>query len=114
MGMFGLVIAFAPAIGPSLSGWLVDQFHWKSVFYVVFPIAVLVIIGAFFLLRNVTEQSHPKLDVLSIILYTFGFGGLLYGFSVAGDTGWGSYQVIIPLIVGRITLVMFILLQMKL
>jgi len=114
MGMFGLVIAFAPAIGPSLSGWLVDQFHWKSVFYVVFPIAVLVIVGAFFLLRNVTEQSHPKLDVLSIILSTFGFGGLLYGFSVAGDAGWGSYQVIIPLIVGSITLVMFIIRQFKL
>src|SRR5690625_7566649 len=100
MVMFGLVIAFAPAIGPSLSGWLVDQYHWKSVFYVVFPIAVLVIIGAFFLLRNVTEQSHPKLDVLSMILSTFVFGGLLYGFSVVEDSGWGSSQVILPVIVG--------------
>src|SRR5699024_1908261 len=41
MGIFGLVIAFAPAIGPSLSGWLVDQFPWRSVFYVVLPIAII-------------------------------------------------------------------------
>src|SRR5690625_2155017 len=87
MGMFGLVIAFAPAIGPSLSGWLVDHFPWRSVFYVVLPIAIINIVAAYFLLKNITEQSHPKLDVLSIILSTFGFGGLLYGFSVAGDAG---------------------------
>lgn len=114
MGMFGLVIAFAPAIGPSLSGWLVDQFPWRSVFYVVLPIAIITIIGAYFLLRNVTEQSDPKLDILSIILSTFGFGGILYGFSVAGDAGWSSYQVIISLIVGVITLIFFILRQLKL
>src|SRR5690625_7842455 len=45
MGMFGLVIAFAPAIGPSLSGWLVDQFPWRSVFIVVLPIAIINIIA---------------------------------------------------------------------
>src|SRR5699024_6348427 len=44
MGLFGLVISFAPAIGPSLSGWLVDQFPWRSVFYVVLPIAIINII----------------------------------------------------------------------
>src|SRR5699024_11151945 len=45
MGIFGLVIAFAPAIGPCLSGWLVYQFHWRSVFYVVFLIAIIDIIA---------------------------------------------------------------------
>src|SRR5690625_1376231 len=56
MGMFGLVIAFAPAIGPSLSGWLVDHFPWRSVFYVVLPIAIINIVAAYFLLKNITEQ----------------------------------------------------------
>src|SRR5690625_4378476 len=54
MGLFGLVIAFAPAVGPSLSGWLVDQFPWRSVFYVVLPIAIINIIVAYFILVNVT------------------------------------------------------------
>src|SRR5699024_8068278 len=63
MGMFGLVIAFAPAVGPSLSGWLVDQFPWRSVFYVVLPIAALNIIAAYFLLKNVTKLKNPRVDI---------------------------------------------------
>ncbi|PWA05293.1 MFS transporter [Pueribacillus theae] len=113
MGMFGLVIAFAPAIGPSLSGWLVDQFPWRSVFYVVLPIAIADIIVAYFILKNVTEQTFPKVDVLSIILSTFGFGGLLYGFSMAGDTGWGSMHVLLSIGIGAVSLFFFIRRQLK-
>src|SRR5690625_2465675 len=114
MGMFGLVIAFAPAIGPSLSGWLVDQFPWRSVFYVVLPIAIINIIAAYFILRNVTEQSSPKVDVLSIILSTFGFGGLLYGFSIAGTAGWMSLSFALSMVIGTISLFVFIRRQLKL
>lgn len=114
MGMFGLVIAFAPAIGPTLSGWLVEQYPWRSLFYVIFPIIVIDFIVAYFILKNVTEQRNPKVDVLSIILSTLGFGGLLYGFSTAGSTGWVSEQVIISMVVGLCSLVLFITRQSKL
>jgi len=114
MGMFGLVIAFAPAIGPSLSGYLVDQFPWRSVFYVVLPIAIINIIAAYFLLKNITEQTNPKVDFLSIILSTLGFGGLLYGFSVAGNSGWLSLNVGISMVVGVVALYFFITRQLKL
>ncbi|CQR47253.1 Multidrug export protein EmrB [Paraliobacillus sp. PM-2] len=114
MGMFGLVIAFAPAIGPTLSGWLIDQFPWRSLFFVILPIVIIDIIVAYFILKNVTERKFPKLDSLSIILSTFGFGGLLYGFSIAGNTGWSSWPVVISLIVGAISLSTFILRQSKL
>lgn len=114
MGMFGLVIAFAPAIGPTLSGWLVDQFHWRSVFYVVLPIAIINIVGAYIFLKDVTEQRDIKVDVTSIILSTIGFGGLLYGFSIAGNVGWGSIQVYGTMIIGAISLFFFITRQLKL
>lgn len=114
MGLFGLIIAFAPAIGPSLSGFLVDQFPWRSVFIVVLPIAVIDIIAAYFLLRNVTELKNPKVDVVSIILSTLGFGGILYGFSVAGDTGWLSWQVLLTVIGGGLILYFFITRQLRL
>lgn len=114
MGMFGLIIAFAPAIGPSLSGYLVDHYPWRSVFYVVLPIAIVILIAAYFLLKNVTEQTNPKMDYLSIVLSTFGFGGLLYGFSVAGNVGWLSPNVVISFIIGAVTLFWFINRQLKL
>lgn len=114
MGTFGLVIAFAPAVGPSLSGWIVDKFPWQTLFYMMLPIAIIVFIIAYFLLDNVTERTFPRLDVLSIILSSIGFGGLLFGFSVAGDLGWSSPQVIWSLIVGAISLVIFIWRQLKL
>lgn len=114
MGMFGLVIAFAPAIGPTLSGWLVDQFPWRSVFFVVLPIAIVDIIVAYFILKNVTKRTFPKVDVLSIILSTFGFGGLLYGFSTAGSDGWASVQVILSISVGLVALTFFIRRQFQL
>lgn len=114
MGLFGLVIAFAPAIGPSLSGFLVDHFPWRSVFYIIIPIAIIVIITASFLLKNITEQTNPPVDILSIILSTLGFGGILYGFSIAGNVGWTNIQVVVGLIVGGIALSIFIIRQLKL
>ncbi|CDQ18557.1 drug resistance transporter, EmrB/QacA subfamily [Halobacillus karajensis] len=114
MGMFGLVIAFAPAIGPTLSGWLVEQFPWRSLFFVILPIAIADIIVAYFILKNVTKQTFPKVDPISIILSTFGFGGILYGFSVAGSASFFSNEVLISLAVGAVTLTLFITRQMKL
>ncbi|WP_106589486.1 MDR family MFS transporter [Salsuginibacillus halophilus] len=114
MGMFGLVISFAPAIGPTLSGYLVEQFPWRSLFYVVLPIVVIDLILAYFILKNVTNRTFPKLDRLSIVLSTGGFGGLLYGFSIAGGLGWGSAQVVVSLSLGAVTLTWFILRQLKL
>ncbi|MCT2535139.1 multidrug efflux MFS transporter [Aquibacillus koreensis] len=114
MGLFGMVIAFAPAIGPTLSGWLVENYPWRSLFYVIIPIAVIDFILAYFLLKNVTKRSFPKVDVLSIILSTFGFGGILFGFSSAGDAGWGSWHVMLSIIVGIVSLILFITRQFRL
>ncbi|WP_341636598.1 MDR family MFS transporter [Staphylococcus casei] len=114
MGLFGLVIAFAPAIGPTLSGVLVEHLSWRSVFYVVLPIAIVIIITSFFLLKNVTETTNPKLDITSVILSTLGFGGLLYSFSTVGEAGWASITFIAPLAIGIISLVTFIRRQLKL
>ncbi|SFE36103.1 MDR family MFS transporter [Alteribacillus iranensis] len=114
MGFMGLVISFAPAIGPTLSGFMVDHFHWRTLFYIVFPISVIDIIFAYFVLKNVTEQHFPKVDVLSIILSTLGFGGILYAFSSAGNLGWGSLPVVITMTIGLISLFFFSIRQLRL
>lgn len=114
MGMFGLVISFAPAIGPTLSGWFIDIYPWRGLFYMLLPIVVIDLIVAYFILRNVTEKTNPKLDMTSIVLSTLGFGGLLYGFSAAGNSGWLSLMVILPIIIGAVSLYMFIKRQNRL
>ena len=70
-------------------------------------------IVAYFILKNITKQTYPSVHIPSIILSTLGFGGLLYGFSVAGDAGWLATETIISIVVGSITLFFFIRLQLR-
>ncbi|WP_186580729.1 DHA2 family efflux MFS transporter permease subunit [Aquibacillus kalidii] len=114
MGMVGLVISFAPAIGPTLSGYIVENYPWRVMFLVILPIIILDIIFAYYAMKNVTKQTYPKVDFLSIVLSTLGFGGLLYGFSSAGNIGWGRAEVVISLIIGLICLGFFVSRQLRL
>ncbi|AXF57585.1 MDR family MFS transporter [Salicibibacter kimchii] len=108
MGMVGLVIAFAPAVGPTLSGYLIEHFHWSILFWIIFPLSVLNIIVAYRVLKNVSFTRDPKLDIFSVILSTLGFGGLLYGFSFAGTYGWADPNVLLPMSLGLVTLGLFV------
>lgn len=113
MGLVGIVIAFAPAVGPTLAGWIVDTWGWHVIFRAIAPLAALVILCGALFLRNVGEVTHPKLDGLSIIYSTLAFGGLLYGFSAAGSYGWLSPLTIIPLIIGTVVLVVYVKRQLS-
>ncbi|NRD76227.1 multidrug efflux MFS transporter [Bacillus sp. BRMEA1] len=114
MGLFGLVFIFAPAVGPTLSGWLLEHYDWRMLFHLVSPIAVIILLIAVFLLKDKKGKVDLRLDFLSLLLSSVGFGGLLYGFSSAGDKGWDSPQVYMTIIVGAISLVLFIFRQFKL
>ena len=112
MGMFGLVMFTAPAIGPTLSGWIVEHYSWRTLFEIILPFAILTIIFAFIKLKNITPNTSVKLDVFSLILSSIGFGGLLYGFSSAGDKGWGAPIVYGTIVIGAISLLTFIIRQL--
>ena len=114
MGIFGLVMVAAPAIGPTLSGWIVENYDWRLLFEMIIPFAVISVILAIWKLGNVMETRPVTLDYLSIVLSTIGFGGLLYGFSMAGTAGWDAAQVYVTIIVGAIALVLFIIRQLRL
>ncbi|MFF2016813.1 DHA2 family efflux MFS transporter permease subunit [Paenibacillus sp. NPDC058177] len=107
MGMVGFAIIFAPAIGPTLAGYIMEHYSWRTMFYGMIPLAVIVIAIAFIYLKNVAERKYPKLDVWSIILSTIGFGTVLYGFSSAGSKGWSSTEVVLSIVVGVISLILF-------
>lgn len=114
MGVFGLILMAAPAIGPTLSGWIIEHYDWRMLFHFVTPIAVIVLLIGFFLLKDKKDKVDIRLDLFSLLLSSVGFGSILYGFSSAGNKGWDSPQVYVTIIVGVISLVAFILRQSKL
>ncbi|AOV08935.1 DHA2 family efflux MFS transporter permease subunit [Sporosarcina ureilytica] len=113
MGIFGLVMFTAPAIGPTLSGWIIEHYSWRTLFGLVLPFAVFTLIYAIFKLRNITPNREVSLDLFSLVLSSIGFGGLLYGFSTAGDKGWSSPFVYGTIVVGALALLLFIVRQLK-
>lgn len=113
MGIFGIVIAFAPAIGPSVSGLVIDNYGWRVLFYAITILIAVVVVISFFVLKK-TESLNPKaqLDKISVVLSTVGFGALLYGFSTIGSVGLNVTDGIITL-VGLVVLVLFFHRQVK-
>lgn len=107
MGMVGLAIIFAPAIGPTLAGYIMEHFAWQTMFYGMIPLTPIVIIAGFIYLKNVAERTFPKFDTLSVTLSTIGFGALLYGFSSAASAGWSSTEVLVSLGAGLLSLGLF-------
>lgn len=116
MGLIGLVIMFAPAIGPTLSGVIVQYLGWRYLFITVIPFALFSILFGYKFLINVSEVTRPKIDILSIVFSTIGFGATVYGFSSAGESSAGFLDptVLTTIIVGVIGIVLFALRQVKL
>ncbi|WP_368653805.1 DHA2 family efflux MFS transporter permease subunit [Ornithinibacillus sp. 4-3] len=113
MGFFGLVMFTAPAIGPTLSGWIIEHYSWQTLFMIILPFSIAILVFAIFKLKNVTPNRAISLDIISLILSSIGFGGMLYGFSMAGEHGWTKFFVYGPIIIGAISLTVFILRQLK-
>ncbi|PDZ04551.1 MFS transporter [Bacillus cereus] len=107
MGMVGLAVIFAPAIGPTIAGYMIDNYKWETMFYGMIPFTILVIVLGFIYLRNVSDRIKTKFNILSVILSTIGFGSLIYGFSQAGSLGWSDIEVIGTITIGILALVLF-------
>ena len=113
MGVFGLILMFAPAIGPTLSGWIIEHYSWRMLFHFITPIALVILLIGFLKLKDKKEKVDITLDFFSLLLSSIGFGGLLYGFSSAGSKGWDSPQVYLAIIIGVVSLLWFIVRQLK-
>lgn len=108
MGTAGIVIGLAPAIGPTLSGWIIDNHSWRALFLFIMPINLAVIVISLFTLRKVLPTSKQPIDWWSVLISTIGFGSMLYGFSSVGESGWGDPVVLVTLIIGIIFIILFV------
>lgn len=114
MGLMGLVIMCAPAIGPTLSGLIVDNLGWEFIFWISLPLLLFTFGFGLKFIKNVADITKPKIDILSMLLSTLGFGGIVFGFSSFAEHSLGEIIVLLPLIVGIISLILFVLRQFKL
>ncbi|MCE4050964.1 DHA2 family efflux MFS transporter permease subunit [Bacillus sp. Au-Bac7] len=113
MGTIGFAMIFAPAIAPTLSGFIIEYVSWRWLFIGLVPFVVLVILLAFKFLMNVSETSKAKLDILSVTLSTLGFGCILFGFSSAGSKGWDHPVILTTLVIGIIVTTLFCMRQLR-
>jgi DHA2 family lincomycin resistance protein-like MFS transporter len=115
MGTITIVIAVAPAIGPTIGGAILASLSWRWMFWIVLPLAVAALVLGAVLMRLPSETRSVPLDLFSVLLSALGFGGILYGFSTIGEAGGGAaLPPWVPLVVGAVALVLFILRQLSL
>lgn len=113
MGNIGLAIIFAPAIAPTLTGFILEYLSWRWLFIIMIPFVAVIIILASKYLVNVVETSKVKLDIVSVIYSTVGFGFVLFGFSSAGNRGWDDLIVITSIVGGLLMTLLFCQRQIK-
>jgi len=113
MGMYGLGIIFAPAIGPALGGYLVEYLSWRLVFYINVPIGIVGVIAAIVALPKFPPQVTQKFDLVGFVTVATGLVALLLAFSEGGSWGWTSYRVLILLAVGVISLALFVVIELE-
>ncbi|KQR49447.1 MFS transporter [Microbacterium sp. Leaf161] len=115
MGRVGLVISLAPAIGPTLAGAVLETLHWRALFAIILPIALISLFIGVKWMTNLGETRKVPLDVLSIPLAALGFGGIVFGLSqFGGEGGSGETSGVIALVVGAVALALFVWRQLVL
>lgn len=114
LGIFGIALVVAPALGPLLGGWLVDLGLWRLIFFVNVPIGILgVFLGSRFLLDYRVEK-RPKFDPLGLITAVLGFGSILYAASEAEVAGWTGPSTLTLFGFGAVMLIAHVIIELQL
>lgn len=112
LGIFGVAAIVAPALGPILGGYLVDQGLWRWIFFINPPIGLVgIILGSRFL-RERTSDVRPPLDLWGLLTVVIGFGAILYGTANIVDLGWESPVVMGAFAIGVVGLIAFTLIEL--
>lgn len=109
MGITGIAMGFAPNIGPTIGGWMLEAYGWRS-FFVALCVcsAVLLLLALALIKREPAADSTARLDATSVLLSALAFGGLLLGFSNASSYELASLLVWAPVVIGAAFLVLFL------
>lgn len=113
MGLMGLVITTAPAVGPTIAGVIVDVLDWSYIFWLSLLLYILLLVFGMKQIDNVSSITKPKIDFLSIVLSTIGFGTLIFSLSGLAENALTSTVVLVPLLIGVFSIIVFGIRQTK-
>ncbi|MCD9022589.1 DHA2 family efflux MFS transporter permease subunit [Cohnella silvisoli] len=113
MGMLGIPMLMAPALGPVLSGWLIENATWHWIFLINVPIGIAALLVGAKYLPIIAQGKAPALDILGMILAPIAFSSIAYGVSEGGRNSWSADQTIIALAVGGLALLIFIIVELR-
>lgn len=114
MGVYGLAVGAAPVLAPTLTGIVIDLFNWRIIFWFALVIVILDIIFASFAMKNVLENEKQQFDMSSMLLSAIGFFGLLLGLGNLGTNKFFSAHIALPLLLGIVILIAFVIRQLHL
>ncbi len=112
IGTLGIPILIAPALGPTLGGYIVTYAGWPLIFYINLPIGILGIVLGVLLLREYRPEGRSRFDFPGFVFSAVGLASVLYALSDASTDGWGSSKVLGFLVVGLLALVIFVIVEL--
>ncbi|MDH7479003.1 MAG: DHA2 family efflux MFS transporter permease subunit [Syntrophomonadaceae bacterium] len=113
MGVFGVAVTVAPAIGPTVGGYLVDHLNWEWIFIMNIPISLAAIFLSAVALKETPRQTGLKPDVMGIITCTCACFSLLLALSQGTDKGWSSLYIVNLFIFSGFSFVLFVLWELN-
>ncbi|MBO6123522.1 MAG: MFS transporter [Methanobrevibacter sp.] len=108
MGLFGFIIGIAPALAPTAGGFIIDSVGWRAIFLVFAAIIAVVILAASVVVKLEFETGHYPLDISSLILCVLACVGIMFGFTNIAENGFDMLWVILPIVIGAVSLVLFV------
>jgi EmrB/QacA subfamily drug resistance transporter len=108
MGMYGLGIIVAPAIGPTLGGYLVEYVDWRWIFFINVPVSIIATFAALSILPKFPPSTRSRFDIIGFAAVATGFFSLLLALSEGESWGWTSFPVMTLICVSIVALSLFV------
>ena len=110
MAMWGVGTMLGPISGPTLGGWLTDEYSWRWVFYINLPVGILCAIGLMILVKNKASDTPRPFDLLGFSLLAIAIGSFQLMLDRGEQIDWfGSKEIIVEAVVAGVAAVMFVL-----
>ena len=113
MGIYGLGVVVAPAVGPTLGGYLVEYLDWRLIYYINVPIGILGTIAALAVFPRIKPTTWPRFDVWGFVTIAYGLFAMLLAFSEGQDWGWTGYRILILFVSGALSLATFVVIELE-